>query len=154
VSKTSAGLLLYRRRQGGLEVLVAHPGGPFFAKKDEGSWSIPKGLLEGDEEPLDAARREFAEETGHSAPDGPFVALGSVKLKSGKTVLAWACEGELDPDALTPGTFSMQWPPRSGKQATFPEIDRVAWLSPDDAKRKLNPRQAALVDRLLAALVR
>jgi predicted NUDIX family NTP pyrophosphohydrolase len=152
MAKTSAGLLLYRRRGGALEVLVAHPGGPLWAKKDAGCWSLPKGLLEDGEDPEAAARREFREETGHDAPAGPYLALGEVKLKSGKRVHGFAVEGELDPAALEPGTFEMAWPPRSGKKATFPEIDRVAWLAPDAAKDKLNPAQADFVDRLLAAL--
>ena len=142
MKKRSAGLLLFRRSPA-LEVLLAHPGGPFWAHKDAGAWSLPKGELHPGEEPLAAARREFAEELGAPPPAGEPVALGEVTQKSGKVVVAWALEGDFDParlrSNLVPGT-------------TFPEIDRVAWLSVDGARAKLNPAQAAFLDRLLAAL--
>jgi predicted NUDIX family NTP pyrophosphohydrolase len=147
----SAGLLLFRRRGGRLEVLLAHPGGPFWANRDAGAWSLPKGLAEPGEDLLTAARREFSEETGLS-PDGPFLALGSIRQKSGKVVHAWACEGDADPAQLTSNTMSVEWPPGSGKRVEFPEIDRCAWFEPAEARAKLNPAQAEFVDRLEAAL--
>src|SRR5262245_50830155 len=122
----SAGLLLFRRTPSGLEVFLAHPGGPFWAKRDAGAWSIPKGLVDAGEEPLQAARREFQEETGIS-PEGPFQALGSVRLKSGKLVHAWACEGDADPAQVRSNTIRVEWPPRSGRWLTIPEIDRCEW---------------------------
>lgn len=143
----SAGLLLYRSRDRRIEVFLIHPGGPFWEKKDLGSWSIPKGLVEEDEDLLDAAKREFHEETGFRAL-GPFLPLSPVKLKSGKIVYAWAAEGDLDAGAMKSNTFTMEWPPRSGKQQTFPEADRGAWYSFDDAKTKINARQAALLEEL------
>ena len=146
VEKTSAGILLYRRSGGRLEVLLAHPGGPFWKHKDEGAWTIPKGLIEEGEEPLAAARREFAEETG-LAPLGPFLPLGSVRQKAGKLVHAFACEGDADVSKLA----SNMVPGKTGRGAAFPEIDRCAWFEPEEAKRKLNPAQADFVDRLLAA---
>ena len=152
----SAGILLYRRTPDGaldgVEVLIAHPGGPLWARKDEDAWTIPKGLTEPGESEIDPARREFAEEIGSPAPDGPVIALGEVTLKSGKVVIAFAIEGDLDTDTVHSNTFEMVWPPRSGKMQSFPEIDRAQWFSPDDAKRKLNPAQAVFVDRLLTAL--
>jgi predicted NUDIX family NTP pyrophosphohydrolase len=146
-AKQSAGILLYRRRDGRLEVLLAHPGGPFWERKDLGAWSVPKGELEPGEDPLAAAKREFAEETGLE-PAGPFAPLGSVKQKSGKTVHAWAVEGDFDPAALVCNTFEMEWPARSGTMRSFPEIDRVEWLDLESARRKMNPAQAAFLDRL------
>lgn len=147
----SAGLLLFRRRDGGLEVLLAHPGGPFWANRDAGAWTIPKGLPEPGEDLLSAARREFAEETGLH-PDGPFLALGDVKQKAGKTVHAWAYEGDADPSQLTSNLMSVEWPSGSGKRVEFPEVDRCAWFDPVEAREKLNPAQVAFVDRLEAAL--
>ncbi|MGB3698046.1 MAG: NUDIX domain-containing protein [Gordonia sp. (in: high G+C Gram-positive bacteria)] len=147
-AQTSAGLLLYRRGAAGLEVLLVHPGGPFFARKDDGAWSIPKGLLDADEEPLVAARREFAEETGHRAPDGAAIDLGDVRLRSGKRVLGFAVEGDLDAATIVSNTFEMVWPPRSGQTREFPEVDRAQWFSLNEARVKLNPAQAAFVDRL------
>jgi predicted NUDIX family NTP pyrophosphohydrolase len=147
----SAGLLLFRRRAGRLEVLLAHPGGPFWANRDAGAWTVPKGLAEPGEDLLSAARREFAEETG-LRPDGPFLPLGDVRQKAGKVVHAWACEGDADPDRLTSNTMSVEWPPGSGKRVEFPEVDRCAWFGPTEARAKLNPAQAAFVDRLEAAL--
>jgi predicted NUDIX family NTP pyrophosphohydrolase len=147
----SAGVLLYRRTSG-LEVLIVHPGGPLWARRDDGAWSIPKGEVGVDEDQLDAARREFAEEVGSPAPAGEPLALGEVRLKSGKRVLAWALEGDLDADAIVSNTFEMQWPPRSGQTQAFPEVDRGAWVDPALARRKLNPAQSAFVDRLVDML--
>src|SRR5688572_22388264 len=147
----SAGLLLFRRRDGRLEVLLAHPGGPFWANRDAGAWSIPKGLAEPGEDLLSAARREFAEETG-LRPDGPFVPLGDIRQKAGKVVHAWACEGDADPSQLTSNTMKIEWPPGSGKRIEFPEVDRCEWFGPVEARAKLNPAQVAFVDRLEAAL--
>lgn len=148
----SAGLLVFRRRAGELEVLLAHPGGPYWARKDDGAWSVPKGELEGDEDPLAAAQREFAEELGQPAPDGEPISLGEVVQKNRKVVAAWAVEGDLDPAAIVSNTFEIEWPPRSGEIAAFPEIDRVAWVDLDAARQKLNPAQAAFIDRLVAQL--
>lgn len=148
---TSAGLLLHRVRDGAVEVLLGHMGGPFWARRDEGAWSIPKGELEEGEDPLDGARREFAEELGHPPPDGPVTELGEIRQRGGKRVVAFALEGDFDPAALRPGSFEMEWPPRSGRRQSFPEIDRVAWLGLDDARRLIVRGQAELVDRLVAA---
>jgi|ERR1043165_369451 predicted NUDIX family NTP pyrophosphohydrolase len=142
----SAGILAFRRRVE-LEVLLAHPGGPFWAKKDAGAWSIPKGLIDPGEELLAAALREFAEETGFTAR-APFIALGPVKQKSGKIVHAFACEGEFDPGALTCNTFEMEWPPRSGKRKSFPEIDRVAWFALAEAREKMLGYQRPWLEEL------
>lgn len=145
----SGGLLLWRRAgDGGLELLIAHMGGPFWATKDERAWSIPKGEVEDDEEPLQAARREWTEELGLPAPGGDPVDLGEVRQKNGKRVRAWAVEGDLDPAAVVPGTFETEWPPRSGRRQEFPEVDRVAWVDPETARVKLVAAQAELVDRL------
>ena len=148
----SAGLLLWRRSPRGVEVLIGHPGGPFFVRKDEGAWSVLKGEVEPGEDPWEVARREFEEETGAPAPLGDAIELGEVPLASGKHVVAWAVEGDLDPNDAVSNTFEMEWPPRSGTVHAFPEIDRVAWFGPDDARRRLNPAQAAFIDRLEAAL--
>ncbi len=151
--RVSAGILLFRRPAGGgLEVLVGHPGGPYFAAKDLGAWSIPKGEVEPGEDLYQVARREFHEETGHPAPGGPAIPLGSIRQKGGKLVHAWALEGDLDPAAAVSNTFSMPWPPGSASLAAFPEIDRVAWFDPDEARRRLKEAQATFVDRLAAAL--
>lgn len=140
MANTSAGLLMYRRNAGQLQVLLVHPGGPFFAEKDAGTWSLPKGLTKKDEALLAAAQREFKEETGFfCAP--PFVELGSVKLKSGKTIHAWAFEGDCDPAALRSNTFEIEWPPRSGERQTFPEVDRAAWFPFAEALEKIHPGQ-------------
>jgi predicted NUDIX family NTP pyrophosphohydrolase len=145
----SAGILLYRRRDGGsLEVLLVHPGGPFFARRDDGAWSIPKGLYEDGEEPLAAARREFAEELGSPCPDGPALELGEVRQRNGKRVTAWAVEGDLDPEAITSNTFEIEWPPRSGRTREFPEVDRAAWFDLGTAREKILAAQAAFLDRL------
>lgn len=146
--KQSAGLLLYRRRGGRLEVLLAHPGGPLWARKDAGAWTIPKGEHGADEEPLAAALREFCEELGCPAPAGPFVALTPIRQRAGKVVRAFACEGEVDPANLRSNTFTMEWPPRSGKVAEFPEIDRAAFFPLAEARTRCNPAQVALLDEL------
>jgi predicted NUDIX family NTP pyrophosphohydrolase len=147
--RTSAGLLLYRRRHSRIEVLLVHPGGPFFAGKDEGVWTIPKGEPEPGEEPLDTARREFAEETGFE-PEGTFVALTPVTQKGGKRVFAWAVEGDWDPARLVCNMFEMEWPPRSGLVREFPEVDRAEWCTLDVARRRMNQAQAAWLDELMA----
>jgi predicted NUDIX family NTP pyrophosphohydrolase len=147
--KTSAGLLLFRTRAEGLEVLLAHMGGPYWARKDEGAWTIPKGELEEGEEALAAARREFAEELGHAPPEGPLVELGEIRQKAGKRVLAFAVEGDFDPATLSPGTFELEWPPRSGRHQEFPEVDRVAWFDLATARAKIVQGQVALLDRLV-----
>jgi predicted NUDIX family NTP pyrophosphohydrolase len=150
---TSAGIVLYRRADGGpVEVLLAHPGGPWFAAKDAGHWSIPKGEADPDEALLDVARREFTEETGHAVPDLPPIELGSIVQKGGKKVHAWAVEGDLDPALAHSNLFETEWPPKSGRRAQFPEIDRVAWFGPDEARRMIKPTQIPLLDRLEAVL--
>lgn len=148
----SAGILLYRRPSGTIEVLLAHPGGPFWANRDEGAWSVPKGEAGEGEDYLEVARREFAEELGISVPCEVLRPLGSVTLRSGKTVIGWACEGDIDPARQRSNSFSMEWPPRSGHMQEFPEIDKVEWFPPETARRKLNPAQATFVDRLLGLL--
>jgi predicted NUDIX family NTP pyrophosphohydrolase len=145
----SAGILLHRADA--TEVLLVHPGGPYWARKDAGAWSIPKGEVEDGEDPGAAARREFAEETGTTLPDGALEPLGSVKLKSGKVVHAFAVAGDLDPETIVSSTFELEWPPRSGRITTFPEVDRAGWFGLDEARGKLNPAQAAFVDRLAAS---
>jgi predicted NUDIX family NTP pyrophosphohydrolase len=148
----SAGLLLFRRARDGLEVLLVHPGGPFWAKRDHGAWSIPKGEHAEDEDALAAARREFAEELGHAAPDGETIELGEVRQKAGKVVCAWAVAGDLNPEQITSNTFTMEWPPRSGRTREFPEVDRAQWFGLAEARERINPAQAALLDRLADAV--
>ena len=151
--RTSAGLLLYRRHpERGVEVLVGHMGGPFWARKDAGAWSIPKGEHGPDEEPRDVALREFAEEMGSAAPATDLVPLGEVRQSGGKRLTAWAAEGDLDASATVSNTFSLEWPPRSGRVQQFPEIDRSAWFPVDVAREKLVKGQVPFLDRLLAAL--
>jgi predicted NUDIX family NTP pyrophosphohydrolase len=145
--RVSAGLLMYRFREGKLQVLLAHAGGPYFKNKDEGAWSIPKGEVAPGEDLLEAAKREFTEELGFS-PAGPFSALQAVKQKGGKIVYVWSFEGDCDPRAIVSNTFTMEWPPRSGRQMEFPEIDRAAFFDADPAKRKINPGQVALIEEL------
>lgn len=144
--KQSAGILLYRFRTDVLEVFLVHPGGPFWKNKDDGAWSIPKGEYSDDEEPLAAALREFAEETGLTVT-GDFIELKAVKLKSGKMILAWAVEKDV-PISITSNTFEMEWPPRSGKMQSFPEVDRAAWFDIDTALVKINPGQSPLIVEL------
>lgn len=161
--KRSAGLLLYREsppspgspagaqtlRAAGLEVLLVHPGGPFWANKDDGAWTIPKGLIDEGEEPLAAARREFEEETGVAPPDGDPLPLDPLRQPGGKIVHAWAIRsGEFDPERLRSNTFTLEWPPKSGKQQTFPEVDRAAWFPLDVARRKILAGQAGFLDQL------
>ena len=145
--KRSAGLLLYRNRGSGTEVFLVHPGGPFWKNKDEGSWSIPKGEFEEDEEPLAAAKREFEEETGFAA-SGEFLALQPVRQPSGKIVHAWAQESDVDAAAVKSNSFSMEWPSGSGRMAQFPEVDRAAWFPIEDAKRKMLKGQLPFLDQL------
>jgi predicted NUDIX family NTP pyrophosphohydrolase len=154
VAATSAGILLFRRRAGTLEVLLVHPGGPFWAKKDLGAWSIPKGEVGGEEQLHVCALRELEEELGSdlSITAEELIELGSVRQKSGKVVHCWAAEREFDPATLESNTFAMEWPPRSGKQREFPEVDRAEWFDPEEAARRLNPAQTAFLDRLGTAI--
>jgi predicted NUDIX family NTP pyrophosphohydrolase len=144
----SAGILLYRLAGGEPEVLIVHPGGPFWARKDAGAWSIPKGEYGDGEDPQACALREFEEETGTALSPSELADLGSVKLKSGKQVAAWAVEGDLDAESIVSNTFEMEWPPRSGRRREFPEVDRAGWFGLDEARGKLNPAQAPFLDRL------
>ena len=154
----SAGILLFRRHAGRLEVLLGHPGGPWFARQDAGSWGIPKGQPSDEEAAagratlIAVARREFEEETGHPVPDGVLIPLGTVVQGSGKVVHAWAAEGDLDPALAESNTFQMEWPPHSGRVATYPELDRVAWFEPTEARRRIRNPQQPLIDRLEAVL--
>src|SRR5919199_636627 len=156
----SSGILLYRRSNGDLEVLLAHPGGPYFAKKDVGAWTIPKGQPDDEEDDLlVVAEREFQEETGYSIQEvakagggASTIELGTVTLGSGKIVHGWAIEGDLDPEAAVSNEFELEWPPRSGRRGMFPEVDRVGWFAPDDARRLAHPAQAEFIDRLETAL--
>jgi predicted NUDIX family NTP pyrophosphohydrolase len=149
-TRRSAGILLYRHNASGhLEVLLVHPGGPFWTQKDQGAWSIPKGEYEPDEDPLAAARREFQEELGSSAPERPPQDLGEVRQRAGKLVHAFAVEGDLDADAITSNTCEIEWPPRSGRAVTIPEVDRAEWFTLEEARPRINPAQAALLDRLM-----
>jgi predicted NUDIX family NTP pyrophosphohydrolase len=149
---TSAGILLFRRPEGRLELLLAHPGGPFWRTKDLGHWTLPKGEVEAGEELLEVARREFAEETGYAVADGTYIELGEIHQKSGKQVVAWGVEGDIDPAFAHSNTFSMEWPPGSGLTESFPEIDRVEWFDPAEARRRLKPAQVPFIDRLEEAL--
>jgi predicted NUDIX family NTP pyrophosphohydrolase len=150
--RKSAGLLMYRRcGDGSMQVLLAHPGGPFWRGKDEGAWTIPKGEYLPPEEALAAAQREFTEETGFAVTP-PFLPLGEIVQKSGKRILAWAFPGDCDPARLSSNTFEMEWPPRSGRKQDFPEIDRIEWYALDEARRKIIPAQVPLLDRLEQAL--
>jgi len=150
--RTSAGILLYRRSEKGIEIFLVHMGGPFWARKDAGAWTFPKGEYGDDEDPLSAARREFREETGFEI-DGDFLGLEAIK-QSGKTIRLWAVEGDCDASAIRSETFSMEWPRNSGRQHEFPEVDRAAWFSPDEAKLKLVRAQTGFVDQLLRAIER
>ena len=150
--KQSAGIVLYRRSATGLvELLLVHPGGPFWARRDVGAWTIPKGECQPGEDPLVAARREFEEETG-MRPQGEAVPLGSFRQSSAKTVTVWAIEGDFDPAALASNTFSMEWPPRSGRQQDFPEVDAAGWFAPEAAARKILKGQLPIIDALLARI--
>ncbi len=149
MAKMSAGILMYRKLSGQHQVLLVHPGGPLWVKKDLGAWSIPKGEIDPGEEPLSAARREFEEETGVRI-SGTFIPLSPVKLKGGKIVQAWAVEGDCDPEAIRSNTFLMEWPPRSGRRKEFPEMDRAAWFGMAEAKKNINSGQIPLIDELEA----
>jgi len=151
MKKQSAGILLYRKKNNSLEVLLAHPGGPLWAKKDEGVWTIPKGEFGDEENPLEAAKREFREETGFDI-SGHFIELTPVRQKSGKLVYAWAVEGDLDVLKIVSNTFELEWPPKSGRKQSFPEIDRAQWFGIDTAKKKMNERQVVWIDELLMKL--
>lgn len=152
MAATSAAICLWRTADP-LELLIVHPGGPFWKHKDDGAWSLPKGEFDpATEDALTAAMREFEEELGSPIAATTFVELGTTTLKSGKTIYAWACAGDLDPEAITSNTFEIEWPPRSGKRATFPEVDRALWCTAAEARRKLNPAQSVFVDRLVAQL--
>ncbi len=149
--KRSAGILLYKRSEAGPRVLLVHPGGPFWAKKDAGAWTIPKGEYEKGEDPLRAAIREFSEETGMEAK-GEFLPLGEIVQASRKIVAAWACEGDFDPARLVSNYCEIEWPSRSGKRLSIPEVDRAAWFTLEEAREKVNPAQIALLERLAAML--
>jgi predicted NUDIX family NTP pyrophosphohydrolase len=153
-AKRSAGILLYRREDGGVRFLLVHPGGPFWAKKDLGAWTIPKGGIEEEEEPRACAIRELEEELGAAPELDPeqLIELGSIRQRGGKVVEAWASEAEFDPARLASNTFTMEWPPRSGTQQEFPEVDRAEWFDLEAARKKILPAQAELLDRLLERL--
>lgn len=151
MSEISAGIMLYRRGAAGPEVLLVHPGGPFWAKKDEAAWSIPKGLIDPGEDQEAAARREFAEEVG-TVPAGKLVPLGEFKVSSGKLLVVFALEGDFDPKALISNSFEMEWPPRSGRRQSFPEVDRAGWFGLSEARAKLHLGQRPVVEVLLAHL--
>lgn len=154
MAKVSAGLCLWRTRDDVLEVLIVHPGGPYWAKKDHGAWSFPKGEYDPEtEDGQMAARREFLEETGVRSPTGDMLSLGDAKLKSGKLVQIWAVEGDLDADAVVSNTFEIEWPPRSGRLQSFPEVDRASWCTAEVAALKLNPAQGVFVERLIQTIV-
>lgn len=155
MAKVSAGLMLWKRGAGGLRVLLVHPGGPFWTKRDLGAWTIPKGEFGADETPLAAARREFAEELGmplDAVSAGHILPLGSVRQAGGKTVTGFAAEGDLDAETIVSNTVEMEWPPRSGRRRTFPEVDRAAWFSLAEARERINPAQAVFLDTLEAAV--
>jgi len=150
--KRSAGMLMYRSSGSALELLLVHPGGPFWAKKDEGAWSIPKGEYGAGEDPLAAALREFAEELGNAPPQGPVLELGELVQPSRKVITVFAVEGNFDPARLRSNLFELEWPPKSGRMQSFPEVDRAAWFTPAKAREKIQPGQSPFIDRLLAQL--
>jgi predicted NUDIX family NTP pyrophosphohydrolase len=150
MAKRSAGILMYRGEGDARELLLVHPGGPFWAKKDDGAWSIPKGEYESGEDPLEVARREFEEELGSAPPATGYLALGEIVQPSRKIITVFAVEGALDPAAATSNHFELEWPPKSGRIQSFPEVDRAAWFSVPEARRKIQPGQAPFIDRLLA----
>jgi len=151
-AKRSAGIVLYRLREGAPQVLLVHPGGPLWTRKDLGAWSIPKGEYEPAEDALAAARREFAEELGSAAPPGPVSDLGEIRQKSGKLVRAWALRGDFDASTVESNTFALEWPPKSGRTIEVPEVDRAEWFAIPEAREKINPAQIPLLERLLAQL--
>ena len=148
MTKLSAGLLMFRRCGADLQVFLVHPGGPFWKKKDQGAWSIPKGEYEDGEDPLDAAKREFEEETGFK-PEGELIALGQIRQSGGKVISVWAFEGDCSPEALRSNTFSMEWPPKSGHKQEFPEVDRADWFAFDEARKRILKGQLGFLDRLM-----
>jgi predicted NUDIX family NTP pyrophosphohydrolase len=152
MAKLSAGILMYRRSARGIELLLAHPGGPFWANKDQGAWSIPKGEYGEGEDPLAAAKREFAEELGSALPSRPFLDLGAIKQPSRKVITAFAVEGDFDPATLASNRFELEWPPKSGRKQSFAEIDSAQWFMPEEAHDKILPGQALFIDRLLECL--
>jgi predicted NUDIX family NTP pyrophosphohydrolase len=152
MSKCSAGILMYRGQGRALEVLLVHPGGPFWASKDDGAWSLPKGEYEEGEAPLDVAKREFAEELGTPAPQGTFLDLGEIRQPSRKLIAAFAVEGDFDPAALRSNRFELEWPPQSRRKQSFPEVDRAAWFTLAEARAKIQKGQAPFLDRLLAEI--
>jgi len=152
MAKLSAGLLVYRVREKAVEVFLVHPGGPFWAKKDDGAWSVPKGEYTAEEDPLEAAKREFKEETGFTPPAGKFIPLQPIKQPSGKVVSVWAVEGDFDAGKINSNLFSMEWPPKSGKQQEFPEVDRAEWFKLDEARNKILKGQTGFLDELSALL--
>jgi predicted NUDIX family NTP pyrophosphohydrolase len=152
VARRSAGILLYRVRNGTPEVLLVHPGGPFWAKRDLGAWSIPKGEYEDGEDPRACALRELEEELGTAPELGALIDVGSVRQKGGKEVVAWAAEGDFDPSALRSNAFELEWPPRSGRRQQFPEVDRAEWFDPTEARQRILPAQAPFLDRLAERL--
>ncbi len=152
MTKRSAGILLYRGSPPGLELLLVHPGGPFWAKKDEGAWSIPKGEYQEGEDPLAVARREFEEELGGAPPEGDVIELGEIVQPSRKLITAYALQGDFDPSTLTSNLFEMEWPPKSSCKQSFPEVDRAAWFSPEEARTKILSGQAPFIDRLIETL--
>jgi predicted NUDIX family NTP pyrophosphohydrolase len=149
MKKISAGLLMFRMRSARMEFLLVHPGGPYWQRKNFGSWSIPKGEYAQGQDPLEAAKREFEEETGY-VPSGNFLTLGEIKQAGGKVVAAWAFEGDCDPRKIRSNTFSMEWPPKSGKMREFPEVDRADWFSPEDARKHILEGQSGFLERCLA----
>ena len=152
MAKRSAGILMYRRTGRGIELLLAHPGGPFWASKDQGAWSIPKGEYDHSEDALSAAKREFAEELGSALPPRPFLDLGATRQPSRKVITAFAVEGDFDPATLVSNRFELEWPPKSGRKQSFAEVDSAQWLTPDEAREKIQPGQAQFIDRLLEYL--
>lgn len=151
MKKQSAGILLYRRKNGIVQVLIGHPGGPFFAKKDDGVWSVPKGLYD-NEYPLEAAKREYEEEVGSAAPDKGYIELGEIKRRDGKVIKAWAVKGDLDETKAASNTFEIEWPPRSGKKQEFSEIDKLSWFDLTTAAQKIQPAQVEFLKRLAETL--
>jgi len=152
MAKRSAGILMYRGKGPKLELLLVHPGGPFWAKKDQGAWSVPKGEYEPGEDPIAVARREFEEELGRPPPQGSFIELGELVQPSRKVITAFAVQGDLDPTKLTSNHFELEWPPKSGRKQSFPEVDRAAWFTPAEAREKIQSGQAPFIDRLLERL--
>lgn len=152
MTKLSAGILMYRGSPPRVELLLVHPGGPFWAKKDRGAWSIPKGEYEEGEDPLEVAKREFDEELGSPTPPATFVPLGEIRQPSRKVITAFAAQGDFDPATLKSNRFEIEWPPKSGQKQSFPEVDRARWFAPAEARTKIQPGQAPFIDRLLARL--